>query len=401
MAELRSPSAPRVAFVCGSFRPERDGVADYVGRLAVSLREVGVRPTLIACSDSGLGGVLPLGSEWGLRGTAAAARMLDQLRPDLVHVQFAPASYRFSRSVGLLPLLRRDDAPLVTTLHEYGRRAWPGWVPDGAWRALERHGMWDRETLTLLPSSAAVLVTNDIHARAVAGRHGAEPAYVPIGSNVLDAGADPACARREVRLRLGIPGDATLLLFFGFVHPVKGVRHLIEALAELRVTRPDTYLVVVGGFTSLARPADAAERYRTGLEEVARAAGVREAVTFTGHLPAEEVSEVLHAADIAVLPSTRGVTTRSGALLAAFEHRLPVVATRPDQEDHELVDGHNVVLVDARRDHHALAAAVRRVLDDAELRERVAAGGAAVADSRSWKRIAEAHARLYERVLSG
>ena len=126
----------QTALVVGRDDPRRDGVADYVHRLAAHLPGHGVAPVVV---------------EAGGR-VGAAARELDRLRPDLVHVQFAPSAYGFSPAVGLLPALVR--APVVTTLHEYGWWSWPAAVPDGAWRPLERAGLWDRETGRLVTGAA-------------------------------------------------------------------------------------------------------------------------------------------------------------------------------------------------------------------------------------------------------
>jgi len=51
------------------------------------------------------------------------------------------------------------------------------------------------------------------------------------------------------------------------------------------------------------------------------------------------------------------------------------------------------------RDADALVAALGRLLDDPALRARVAAGGAALGEQRTWPRIAEAHRALYHEVL--
>src|SRR6185503_14464399 len=138
--------------------------------------------------------------------------------------------------------------------------------------------------------------------------------------NVPDLG--PA-DRDETRTRLGVPADAEVVAFFGFVHPVKGLRYLIEAVARLRARRDRLHLLVLGGFTSLALPHDEARAFREELTSWAGECGVGEHVTFTGHLPTAEVSAALHAAEVAAFPFTAGATTKSGALLSAFAHRLP------------------------------------------------------------------------------
>ncbi len=367
----------RVAVVQGRADPERDGVADYTRLLTAALGDVGVE-------------VVPVPFD-GLRATARRVRAA---APDVVHVQFAPSAFRFSGRPGLLPDLL--GAPVVTTLHEYGWWASPAWVPDRAWRAVERRGWFDRETGRLAPRSAAAVVTNAGHAAALRTRLGREAVLVPLAPNVADHGP---VDRDAVRTSLGVPRDAQVVAFFGFVHPVKGVRYLVDAAAALRAAGRPVHVLVLGGFTSLALPADEAAAFRAELE--AHVADRGGHVTITGHRPAAEVSAALRASDVAAFPFTAGATTKSGAVLSAFAHGLPTVVTAADPADPELVDGRTVVVAPRVRDGGALVEALTRLLDDDRLREEVAAGGAALGAERTWPRIAAAHRDLYAGVARG
>ena len=54
-----------------------------------------------------------------------------------------------------------------------------------------------------------------------------------------------------------------------------------------------------------------------------------------------------------------------------------------------------VVVAPRVRDAGSLVDALTALLDDPALRARVAAGGAALGESRSWRRIAESHRAVY------
>jgi glycosyltransferase involved in cell wall biosynthesis len=365
-------SRPRVALVHGAAPAHLDGVSDYVARLAESLPAAGVEPAVVPLRPA-------RGTGWLSTMDDAAARVA-AFRPDLVHVQFAPSAYRFSRvPTVFLPYLLGRRVPLVTTLHEYGDR-----LPTGR----------------LVPASRALVVTNEAHARALYLRTGRRATRIPLASNVDVVPAVPG-ARARVRADLGLAGDAPLLVFFGFVHPVKGLRYLIEALPALRARHPALHLLVVGGFTSLAMPEAQARAFRVELASLAGRLGLSGAVTFTGYRPAREASALLSAADLAVLPFTAGVTGKSGALLTVLAHRLPTVVTVPDTPEPGLVDGQTVVCAAGRRDAGALADAVSGVLADRSLAIRVAAGGSRLVAERTWSGVATAHRDLYGRAGAG
>jgi glycosyltransferase involved in cell wall biosynthesis len=402
---------PRVAVVCGNLAPAEDGVADYTVRLATALR-LDVEPVLVTSGrldvDTGTLPVVALGRGWGPAGLRATAQALRRLQPDVVHVQFAPSAFGFSPAPGLLPVLAGARAVWVATLHEYGWWQWPSRLPSTLWQPAERRNWWDRETLTLVPRARALVVTNPDHAATVRVRFGRTAQMVPVPANIPRATplassttpASRAAVQGRLRARLGAPSDAEVAVFFGFVHPVKGVRYLIDAVAVLRARRPRLRLAVVGGFTSLALPTAEAAAFRRELTEHAHVRGVGDLVTFTGHLPAAEVSEILAAADVCVLPFTAGVTTKSGALAAALSHGLATIVTAAQPPDPALVDGQTVLVADRVRDPVPLADTLHRALADPALRARVAAGGQRLVANRSWPAIGATHTRLYRQVLA-
>jgi glycosyltransferase involved in cell wall biosynthesis len=382
----------RIAMVHGPGSPRHDGVSDYVHRLASALRHAGAEVTSVPVGPPGRGG-------W----FAAAGAAADRVRlmcPDVVHVQFAPSAFRFSGLPGLLPRLLPPRLRLVTTVHEYGWWASPAWLPAMMWHPLEAARIWDRETGRLILDSAAVIVTNRGHADLVHRRTGIRPAHIPLAPNVEPVPA-PTGVRGRVRRRLGLPAGTFLLASFGFVHPVKGIRYVLEALPAVLAARPDLHLLVIGGFTSQALPEPEAQAFREELQARAERSGVSGAVTFTGHLEAAEVSELLLAADAGVLAFTAGVTLKSGSLLALLAHGVPTAVTVADQPDEALRDGDTVAVIGQRRDAPAVARTLVGLVTDTDLRRRVAAGGRALAAPHAWPAVARTHLRVYESVTDG
>jgi glycosyltransferase involved in cell wall biosynthesis len=398
----------RIGLVGGYLDPTRDGVADYTRRLAVYLGRTGLEPVVATTHEwarAAGGSAVGVTDRWDVRGIAAAAWALRRLDLDLVHVQFAPSVFGFSRAVGLLPLVLPRRVPVVVTLHEYG--VWSGRgrshrVRSALWSAAECRGYADRETLLLAPRAARLLIPSPEPLDLLRARfqgHAPPTLEVPIGPNVEVPTGDRARARAEVRRELGAAPDAPLVVFFGFLHPEKALDRLIAAVALVRAQRPGTQLMLIGGAQSHSVPDAAARRLRRELEQVAAACGGTDQVHFTGYLPDSEVARLLQAADAAAFPFNAGVTRKSGSLLAALAAGVPVVATAPPGEVRAPTEVDGVLRVPPR-DTAALADALGRVLADPALAGRLSAAGRAVAATRSWEAIAAAHAEVYARVLA-
>lgn len=166
--------------------------------------------------------------------------------------------------------------------------------------------------------------------------------------------------------------------------PLKGLVPLLEALAKLRTER-DVRLTVVGS----AKPGGLAARAVDRLQ-------LTDAVRFTGPLPQADLVDLLRTATVAAVPSLY-----EGFSLPAIEAMAcgtPLVAT--DAGALPEVVGDAALQVPAG-DVEALAAALRRVLDDPDLQQRLGrAGRDRVLANYTWRATAERTAAWYEEVLA-
>ena len=403
-------SGPRVGLVCGHFDPARDGVADYTRQLARHLRSTRLDPLICTAHAYVQGGddaVVGVTDRWSVGGVVRAARAMARLRLDLVHVQFAPSVFGFRRAVGLLPLFAPTGLPVVATLHEYGvwaaTNGLTGRLRSTVWSAVERSGFAERETLLLSLRADRLLVTAPEHELMLNARlpgRSLAAVRVPIGANIGVARLNREHARAVVRRGLGLAADDLLAVFFGFLHPDKGLERLIEAVAQVRGAYPRLRLVLAGGMQSHSVRGGAAVALCRELEDVARGHGVEDDVFITGYLPEHEISRLLLAADVAVFPFDAGVTAKSGSLLAALAHGVPTVATSLPSVVARPTEMEGVLRVPAR-DSMALAHALRLILSDRALADRVVRNGRASAEGRTWPAIAATHARIYAEVLGG
>jgi glycosyltransferase involved in cell wall biosynthesis/peptidoglycan/xylan/chitin deacetylase (PgdA/CDA1 family) len=162
--------------------------------------------------------------------------------------------------------------------------------------------------------------------------------------------------------------------------PEKGVDCLLDALALLAADGEGARLAIVGDGPD-----------RSALEDRARAAGLSDRVDFLGFQP--KVATLLPTMDVFALPSrSEGIPL---ALLEAMAASRPCIATRVGGVPEVIEDGVNGLLVPPE-DPAALANAIRRLLKDPTLRDRL--GRAALEHVRKeWSEEAMAHgyATLY------
>jgi glycosyltransferase involved in cell wall biosynthesis len=121
--------------------------------------------------------------------------------------------------------------------------------------------------------------------------------------------------RASARCRLAIDPDDRVLLFFGYVRPYKGLRHLLQALPEITRQCACT-LLIVGEFYEPKQP------YLDMIAEHGLEKRVRIVDRYVAN---EEVSLYFRAADVVVLPYESA--SQSGVIQIAFGLEVPVITT--------------------------------------------------------------------------
>ncbi len=375
----RSP-VPPVLFVAGEYPPDVGGLADYTALLRSGLERRGVTTRVLARARPG-----PVEPDTVLRDVrswnAGALLHLARRTPHagIVHVQYQAAAFDLRGEICLTPaLLRalRPDVRVATTFHDVRvpylfPKAGP--VRLAAVRAMARF-------------SHAVLAA-DLADLAALGGPSPRHYLVPIGSNVV-CSAPPGYDRDRFRADLGLqPGDLAVG-YFGFLNASKGLDTLRAAFDRVAVAEPRAKLLLLGGAAGASDATDAP----TAATFAARLGALSGRVLRPGYLPADRLSAYLLAADVALLPYADGASMRRGSLLACAEHGLPIVTTAGSGLVAPLA---GAVLALPPGDAPGLADAVLRVAHEPELRGRLRAGSAAIAQAASWDGIADRHLAIY------
>jgi glycosyltransferase involved in cell wall biosynthesis len=196
-----------------------------------------------------------------------------------------------------------------------------------------------------------------------------------------------AAARAELALR----DEDVAIGTVANLNPAKGHEFLVRAAARLRERHPELQLRILGAHS----PAHAA--YEAEVREEAARLGLVDAGAIGFLDPGTRVAELLPALDVFVLASLwEGIPT---VLLESMACEVPVVSTDAGAVSEVVEDGVNGLVV-AAGDPEALAGAVGRLLDDEDLRGRLASEGRrAVTERWDVESCADVHARAYRMAL--
>lgn len=195
--------------------------------------------------------------------------------------------------------------------------------------------------------------------------------------------------RDEARKILNIDSDENVLLFFGLVREYKGLKHLLNALAEIKKNDSENSrkirLLIAGDFAG----------GRTEYDEMINNLGIGGLIDITdGHIPIGEVEKFFVASDLVVLPYESA--TQSGVIQVAYSFDKPVLATRVGGLPDVVFDKETGYLVDPFKPE-LIAKSICEFIDNKDA--KVLSEGVKREKYRySWERMEEVIMRLYEGV---
>jgi colanic acid/amylovoran biosynthesis glycosyltransferase len=294
---------------------------------------------------------------------------LPALHPKLVHAHFG-------RSGALaLPIARRLNLPLVVSF--YGGDA----TKDKHYRRQWLPTIFQRRLSELQTEAALFLcVSGFIRDQLLARGFPSEKVFVQRSGVNLDTPIDPGTDP-------GDPGPAGYVMFAGRFVEKKGVMYLIEAVRRLEAIGRDVRLLLVG-----AGPLEA---------ELRRATAALRHVEFRGWMPNNELRRWMRGALALCVPSVHAADGDAEGLptvvIEAMAAGTPVIGSHHAGIGEAIEDERTGFLV-PEQDPDAIAAAVRRLLDEPELRRRLGdnARSAAVEHFDMFKQSHRLEARLLE-----
>lgn len=306
--------------------------------------------------------------KFALRYVRALGRLAESERVDLIHAHLVGASvYASLAALG-------SGIPVLCTIHGHAD------LPKADRLRLLRYGVLRIGASHVVAVSESL--RREFQARSRFPAERTSVVYNGIDLNAFHPG-DGSIIRRE----LGATNGEFVFGALGNIREPKAYDVLLRAAALLATDAVPSRVVIVGDTSGPVYP---------GLAALASSLALGPRLTFAGFR--HDVPDVLRAFDALALSSrTEGFSL---ATVQAMATGIPVVATRSGGPEEIIEDGVTGLLVPTD-DPAALAAAMRRVRDQPELRERLAqAGPPAVRARFNRSAMIEAYQRLYDALLS-
>lgn len=351
----------RIVIGADTYPPDVNGAANFAHRLAVGLAGRGHDVHVICPAGTATGPgrgrrdgltVHELASyrtpfhptfrfcvPWRIRG--AAARLVDRIVPDVIHVQS-----HFGVGRTLTALARRRGIPVLATNHFMPENLL-GYAPLGdrvaatasrlAWRDCVR--VLGRARIVTAPTPRAVQLLRD---------QGLDGTVLPVSCG-LDL-------RRFAQPPAQAADDGVRVLFVGRLDAEKNVDVLLRALALVPPGPPVTAEIVGDGSR------------RRELEDLAGTLGIADRVVFRGFVTDDELLDAYAHCDVFCMPGTAEL--QSLVTMEAMAAGKPVVAADAMALPHLVQPGRNGLLFPPG-DVPALAAALASIAGDPRVRMRM------------------------------
>ena len=288
-------------------------------------------------------------------------KYLGRLKPDVIHTHSADLGFFIAISAKLYRI------PVVNTCHGVS-------FPDKQYSFIKRFA--ERFFLKYAGFKRIIVVDRNIleffeDARINNG------VYIPNGVDIGRFAKEKAVLKADKKVRF---------LFVGRLEEQKGCKYLIHATRILKGKTQDFVIIIVGDGSQ-----------RAILDNLTEENNLGNHVTFLGSVEDEKLRDLYCTSDVFILPSIwEGLPV---TLLEAWAAKLPVIVTNVGAIRDICVDERNGLIV-RPKDPASIADAMLRLIEDEELRMKLAKNGAELVRREfSLERVVMSTLDLYEEVI--
>lgn len=330
----------RILFICCSLEPGKDGVGDYIRRLAVQLVNVGHEVRLLALNDSHLLNVVEglqtmegksiktfrfdLGLSWNAR-SVRARLWIEAFSPDWISLQFVCFGFNSKGFVHDLvkPLSRICEGYRI---HWMFHELWVGIDADARLK-LRVWGWFQRHFILSLYTKIRPQITHTSNSRykSILGKYNIQSDILPLFGNIpfprqFKSDRDDLSGFCDLptgkRLKVGL---------FGSIHPQWSPFTVLDSLQEFCAESQLRLALIAFG-----RHGPKGEEL---FLELRRSYGDRFDFVKLGLLSESKVGEILSHLDIGLATSPLSLLGKSGTVAAFADFGIAIVVNRVDENE--------------------------------------------------------------------
>lgn len=372
----------KIAFI-GNYLPRKCGIATFTHDLRRAVAKAADAPCIVVPMDD-IDGGYAYDSEvrfqvvqQELEGYRAAADFLNFSNIDVVSLQHEFGIFGGPCGSHILALLHDLRMPVVTTLHT----------------VLSEPSQTQRAVMTqLIRHSARLVVMTERCRRTLIDTYSVDNQQIDlIAHGIPDA---PDADQQALKEQFNVSGKSVALTF-GLLSPGKGIEHVLQAIPTIVERFPDfIYLVLGATHPSLVR--EQGERYRIGLERMAKELKITKHVSFYNRfVELEELTEFIGAADLYITPYLNVQQAVSGTLAYAFGCGQAVISTPYWHAAELLADGRGVLVPFA--DSSSIAREVINLLEDDTRRLALRAQAYALGRKMTWSYVSQLYLQSFKK----
>lgn len=302
----------KVCMITGTLPNIKCGVGDYTNILCTKLNE-NKNIELSVITTKGLRSdkqytTYDIMDKWDFSEKGKIVNKLDEIKPDIVHIQYPTLMYKKNTMINFLPLMIKRKYKIVHTIHEYSDnstlgkiRIWPNIISSDAIIVVDKEYIEDIRKVRFFKNKNInyINIASNIPKSTISYEEIAK-----IRSNILDNNCNKIAG------------------YFGFINKTKGIESILYSLKRLKDEHKlKTKFLILGEF-------DKSNDYHSSILKLIDELEIKKYITITGYLDKNEVGNYIKATDYMILPFVNGLSTKNGSFLAALQEGKNIITTK-------------------------------------------------------------------------
>lgn len=365
----------KVCMITGTLPSVKCGVGDYTNILCTKLNE-SKYIELSVITTKGLRRdkkytTYDIMDKWDFSETGKIINKLDEIKPDIVHIQYPTLMYKKNAMINFLPLLIKRKYKIVHTIHEYSDnstlgkiRIWPNIISSDVIVVVDKQYIEDIKKFRLFKNKNI--------------------SYINIASNIPKSTISNEKIAK-IRSKILDNNCSKIAGYFGFINKTKGIENILYSLKRLKDGHKlKTKFLILGEF-------DKSNDYHKSILKLIDELEIKKYIHITGYLDKNEVGNYIKATDYMILPFVNGLSTKNGSFLAALQEGKYIITTKRNGQ--KVFNSENIYYLDEKSREDDIDVVINNMQESSQ-----DGSGKLENTSFNWDDVVKNHISIYEKL---